>query len=117
MNFSDFKRSLSKSNPPAGLLSALTALWWAGRDDWTRAHGIVMDGPDRDCDWVHAYLHRVEGDQVNAQYWYRQAGRSRRARCPGNGQPSSATSLAGATNINHKSDAYDALVLARSGRC
>jgi hypothetical protein len=74
MNLAEFKRSLSRTIPPA-LAPALAALWWAGRDNWDRAHGIVMDGAGKDCAWVHAYLHRVEGDLANAQYWYRQAGR------------------------------------------
>ena len=70
-----FKRSLSSENPPAGLSPALTALWWAGKDDWNRAHKIVMSESGADCAWVHAYLHRVEGDLDNAGYWYRQARR------------------------------------------
>jgi hypothetical protein len=70
-----FKRSLSKAEPPAGLSPALTALWWAGRDDWDKAHKLVMSEDAAECAWVHAYLHRVEGDLDNAGYWYRQAGR------------------------------------------
>ena len=54
---------------------ALTALWWAAKDDWARAHELVMDEGGRDCAWVHAYLHRVEGDLDNARYWYGQARR------------------------------------------
>jgi len=75
MTLAEFKRSLSRSNPPAGLVAALTALWWAGKDRWEEAHRIVMDAEGGDCAWVHAYLHRVEGDLANARYWYRQAGR------------------------------------------
>ena len=70
----DFKRSLSNESPPAGLSPALMALWWSGKNDWDKAHRIVMDEEDADCAWVHAYLHRVEGDLGNAGYWYRQAG-------------------------------------------
>jgi hypothetical protein len=76
MNVSEFKRTLSKSAPPAGLSPALAALWWAGNDKWDKAHGIVMEEDGKDCAWVHAYLHRVEGDLGNARYWYRQAGRA-----------------------------------------
>jgi len=47
---------------------------WAAKDDWERAHALVMDESGRDCAWIHAYLHRVEGDLGNAGYWYRQAG-------------------------------------------
>ena len=72
---SAFKRSLSGSKPPTGLSSALAALWWAGNSNWDKAHQIVMDGSGTDCAWVHAYLHRVEGDRDNAAYWYRQAHR------------------------------------------
>ena len=75
MTLSEFKRTLSKPKPPAGLGPALAALWWAGKDDWDTAHKIVMDEADKACAWVHAYLHRVEGDLPNARYWYRQAQR------------------------------------------
>jgi hypothetical protein len=75
MNLSAFKRAFSSKNPPAGLSPALQALWWAGKDDWEKAHKIVMSGSGADCAWVHAYLHRVEGDLDNARYWYRQARR------------------------------------------
>jgi hypothetical protein len=75
MNLSEFKRTLSKAKPPADLAPALAALWWAGKDDWDAAHKIVMDEADKESAWVHAYLHRVEGDLPNARYWYRQAQR------------------------------------------
>jgi hypothetical protein len=75
MQLSALKRSMACSKPPSVLTPALAALWWAGKDDWERAHAIVMDESGADCAWVHAYLHRVEGDLANARYWYRQAGR------------------------------------------
>jgi hypothetical protein len=75
MTLAEFERTLSKSKPPAGLAPALAALWWAGKDNWDTAHRIVMDEDGKDCAWVHAYLHRVEGDLGNAGYWYRQAER------------------------------------------
>jgi hypothetical protein len=75
MTPSAFKRSLSSKKPPDGLSPALTALWWAGNEKWDKAHGIVMEEGGVDCAWVHAYLHRVEGDRDNARYWYRQARR------------------------------------------
>jgi hypothetical protein len=74
MTLAEFKRCLAKPKPPAGLAPALAALWWAGKDNWDKAHAIVMDEGGKDCAWVHAYLHRVEGDLGNAGYWYRQAG-------------------------------------------
>ena len=75
MTLAELKRSLSKPRPPAELSAALTGLWWAGKDDWDKAHKIVMDNTGKDCAWVHAYLHRREGDLENARYWYAQAGR------------------------------------------
>jgi hypothetical protein len=71
MTPAEFKRSLSQSTPPATCSPALVALWWAARGDWNAAHEIVMKHDDADCAWVHAHLHRVEGDVSNARYWYR----------------------------------------------
>ena len=76
MTLIEFKSSLAKSRPPAGVSSAIVALWWAGKDDWKKAHQIVMDESSRECAWVHAHLHRREGDLENARYWYRQAKRA-----------------------------------------
>lgn len=76
MTPAEFQRSLGKQSPPAGLSQALAALWWMGRDDWAKAHELAMGEQDADCAWVHAHLHRVEGDLDNARYWYRQAGRN-----------------------------------------
>jgi hypothetical protein len=75
MNIVEFKTSVTQSNPPAGLAPSLAALWWAAKGDWDKAHGIVMKQESREAAWVHAYLHRVEGDLDNAGYWYRQARR------------------------------------------
>jgi hypothetical protein len=76
MTLVEFKESMKRSRPPPGLAPALTALWWAGKDDWDKAHRIVMDESGKDCAWVHAYLHRREGDLDNARYWYRRAQRA-----------------------------------------
>jgi hypothetical protein len=76
MKIQDFQRSLSASEPPPGLSEALIALWWDARGDWDRAHSHAQDDKGADGAWVHAYLHRKEGDRGNAGYWYRQAGRS-----------------------------------------
>jgi hypothetical protein len=70
-----FRRSVAKLRPPAGLAPALAALWWAKKGNWRKAHDIVMSAEGADCAWVHAYLHRVEGDEDNARYWYREARR------------------------------------------
>jgi hypothetical protein len=74
MTFASFQESVSAAQPPP-LTSALVALWWAAKGDWDKAHKIVMDDEGREAAWVHAYLHRVEGDLPNAGYWYRTAGR------------------------------------------
>jgi hypothetical protein len=76
MDLSSFNRSLSDSGPPDRLGPALAALWWAKNNDWERAHGIVMADESAEAAWVHAYLHRVEGDLGNAGYWYRWARRA-----------------------------------------
>ena len=76
MTLDQFRRSLSRGSPARGLPLALAALWWAAKADWTKAHEIVMDESGQDAAWVHAYLHRVEGDLGNARYWYREAGRT-----------------------------------------
>jgi len=75
MTLAEFERCLARPKPPDGLAPALLALWWAGKGDWDAAHKIVMDEAGADCAWVHAYLHRLEGDLANARYWYAQAGR------------------------------------------
>jgi hypothetical protein len=54
---------------------ALLALWWDAKGDWEKAHGIAQDVNGVDGAWVHAYLHRKDGDLGNAGYWYRRAGR------------------------------------------
>jgi len=68
-----FNLTLSHKVPPRAVSAPLAALWWAKKGDWDKAHRIVMDEAGQDAAWVHAYLHRVEGDLGNAGYWYRQA--------------------------------------------
>ena len=75
MGLPEFRCTLSGSAPPAGCAPALAALWWAAKGDWNQAHRLVMELSGKDAAWVHAYLHRVEGDLANARYWYREAGR------------------------------------------
>ena len=70
----DFRATLSDTAPALGLEPPLAALWWAAKGNWDQAHRIVQDETSADAAWVHAYLHRVEGDLGNAGYWYRQAG-------------------------------------------
>jgi hypothetical protein len=74
MTLSEFRASLAGAAPPPGLARPLEALWQAGKGDWDAAHKLAqMDEGEPDHDWVHAYLHRVEGDLGNAGYWYRRA--------------------------------------------
>ena len=69
------RASSTAMHPPAGLAGPVEALWWAAKGDWEKAHKIVQDDESRAAAWVHAYLHRVEGDLPNASYWYRTAGK------------------------------------------
>ena len=75
MDFAAFKATIAGQGPPAGLGAPLQALWWAAKGDWDKAHTIVMNDESVEAAWVHAYLHRKEGDRDNAAYWYRRAGK------------------------------------------
>jgi hypothetical protein len=75
MTLTDFRQSLSATEPPAGLTQSLAGLWWDAKGDWTRAHESAQQDEGKDGSWVHAYLHRKEGDQGNAAYWYGRAGK------------------------------------------
>ena len=75
MTLNEFESSLSGEQPPADLSPYLTALWRDARGEWDAAHGIVQDIETKTAAWIHAYLHRKEGDESNARYWYRTAGR------------------------------------------
>lgn len=75
MDLQSFTASLEAPAPPAGLSRALEALWYEANGDWDRAHRLAQGERSEDGAWVHAYLHRVEGDSGNAAYWYRRAGR------------------------------------------
>ena len=75
MTLDEFRSSLKATAPPAELPPVLQALWHDGRGDWNAAHEVAQDVPDPDGAWVHAYLHRKEGDLSNAAYWYRRARR------------------------------------------
>jgi hypothetical protein len=72
-----FAASLGRARPPAGLDGALQALWHAAKGDWNKAHDLAQTEDNDSGAWVHAYLHRVEGDLSNADYWYCRAGRKR----------------------------------------
>jgi hypothetical protein len=70
-----FKASLSGAVPAPDLNAPLAGLWWAAKGTWDRAHQLVQNEGSAEAAWVHAYLHRVEGDPANAGYWYRRAAR------------------------------------------
>ena len=73
MTLEEFRESLTATEPPTRLTPALIGLWWDAKGDWTRAHESAQQDEGAEGSWVHAYLHRKEGDQSNATYWYRRA--------------------------------------------
>lgn len=75
MTLQEFKKTLSSAVPPSGISNVLIALWYAGKEDWETSHNIAQDIHSKEGSWVHAYLHRKEGDEGNASYWYARAGR------------------------------------------
>ncbi len=75
MDLTQFRASLAVAAPPESLGHALQALWWDAKCDWDRAHALAQADEGGAGDWVHAYLHRKEGDAGNAAYWYRRAGK------------------------------------------
>ena len=76
MSFDEFQQAVAGGAiAPAGMSGALRALWHDARGDWDGAHECAQEDTSRDGSWVHAYLHRKEGDEGNAGYWYARAGR------------------------------------------
>ena len=75
MELQTFRASLDEPQPPAGVSGLVTALWHAAKGNWDAAHGLAQNDGSAEGAWVHAYLHRVEGDEGNAGYWYRRAGK------------------------------------------
>jgi hypothetical protein len=75
MGYAAFKATLADKSPPPGLAPAIEALWYAANGFWERAHDAAQKRDDEAGAWVHAYLHRMEGDEENARYWYGRAGR------------------------------------------
>ena len=76
MDARELRASASGHAPPDGLSPALVALWHLARGEWDAAHGFAQSDSGRAGAWVHAHLHRVEGDLANAGYWYRRADRA-----------------------------------------
>ncbi|HEV2425711.1 MAG TPA: hypothetical protein VGZ29_12860 [Terriglobia bacterium] len=75
MTLEEFRGSLAMEAPPAHLTLALAGLWWDAKGDWKQAHESAQQDGSPAGSWVHAYLHRKEGDLSNAAYWYRRAGK------------------------------------------
>ena len=75
MTLDEFRGTLRTAAPPAGLSRPLEALWRIANDEWDAAHRLVQAGAGAEGAWVHAHLHRIEGDRPNAAYWYRRAGK------------------------------------------
>lgn len=77
MTFEQYKESLSSASVPSTVSDYLKTLWYDAKGDWEKAHNIIQDIEDKNAAWIHAYLHRKEGDTWNADYWYNRAGRKR----------------------------------------
>ena len=74
MTLEEFNRSIATDAvPPDGLGLAVQSLWWDAKGDWEKAHRLAQEDPNPNATWVHAYLHRREGDETNAAYWYAKA--------------------------------------------
>ena len=76
MNRQTFRDSLSRNDPPGELSRALAGLWWDAKGNWKKAHESAQQDEGPAGSWVHAYLHRKEGDPSNAAYWYQRAGKT-----------------------------------------
>lgn len=79
MDISFFKQSIAAAKAPAGINVYLESLWEDAKGNWDRSHALIQDLPDKTAAWIHAYLHRKEGDIWNADYWYSKAGKKRPA--------------------------------------
>lgn len=79
MDTPSFEKSLTGAQPPSDASVYRQALWYDAKGDWEKAHTLIQDLPDQKAAWIHAYLHRKEGDTWNADYWYSKAGRKRPA--------------------------------------
>ena len=75
----DFKATMQGAQPESALSIQLKSLWYDGKGNWQQAHDLIDQLTDQPSAWVHAYLHRKEGDTWNADYWYGRAGKTRPA--------------------------------------
>src|SRR4051812_26262158 len=76
MDVNEFEESIGRDLPPEGLSAPVAALWWDAKGDWARAHGLVDELETPEGMAVHAYLHRKEGADWNAEDWYRRSGKN-----------------------------------------
>ena len=76
MQYDDFINLTKESEPSNNLSGVHLAIWYAVKDNWDMAHNIVQDINTDTASWIHAYLHRVEGDSSNANYWYNRASKN-----------------------------------------
>jgi len=74
--YSAFLETLKNDSPDVDWPVTLKSLWYDSKGNWHTAHEIVDGSEEANAKWVHAYLHRKEGDEWNAKYWYRQANKS-----------------------------------------
>ena len=74
-SFEEFNATLSQQSAPSSWSEALRAMWFDAKGDWESSHDIAQDLHNTNGSWIHAYLHRKEGDKFNAGYWYRMAGK------------------------------------------
>lgn len=75
MNRTTWNTSLDNTMPPSNFTPLQQAIWYAVKGDWQKSHQIDQRIAGPQAAWVHAYLHRLEGDEWNARFWYSQAGR------------------------------------------
>jgi hypothetical protein len=73
MTLQEFRDSITRDEPPRQLTIALAAVWWDAKGNWKQAHEVAAQEEGPAAAWVHAYLHRKEGDIPNARYWYKRA--------------------------------------------
>ena len=71
--FQEFESTLNQNLPSKEWPDALQSLWFDAKGDWEASHDIAQDLQSQMGSWIHAYLHRKEGDKWNAGYWYRRA--------------------------------------------
>ena len=77
MTYDEFILTIENNELPSNLPLYMQALWWDAKNNWQKAHSLIDSLDDNNSCWVHAYLHRKEGDIGNADYWYRRARKQR----------------------------------------